>query len=206
MESSFDETGMIDLLDKSFILSSAIGIIPEFWNALVRFLTLLRLPSPKVLYNVALKFLNQYKQSGKTIDEADEWTPATFTAKIVTLEHKGKMNSWDALSVCVNNVIAGSDTTAITLNSALYHTYTIPRVLKRLRNEIDSYAERGEISDPITFAEAQKLPFLQAVISEALRVHPAVGVSLVREVPQGGAEIDGWFFPQGVSHKPLCTR
>lgn len=202
MDGSIDKFGMIDLLDKSFILSSTIGILPEFWNTFVRLATTLRLPSPKALYDVAAKYMDQYTQSGKTLDEADDSAPTTFTAKIVALEHKGKMNSWDALSVCVNNVIAGSDTTAITLNAALYHIYTIPGVLMRLRDEIDNAAERGEISDPITFAEAQKLPFLQAVISEALRVHPAVGVSLVREVPAGGAQIDGYFFPQSVSEEP----
>ena len=201
MNNQKDEVGVIDLVDKSLTLSSAIGIFPEFWNPLVGFLKMLRLPSPKVLYDVSNKFLTQYKQSGEVIDEGDETAPASFTAKIVALQSQGKMNSWDALSVCVNNVIAGSDTTAISLNSALYHIYTIPLVLQRLRDEFDTAAQRGEISDPITFAEAQKLPYLQAVISEALRVHPAVGVPLVREVPAGGTQIDGYFFPQGVSQR-----
>lgn len=191
---------MTDLIHKSMIMSATIGLLPEFWNPLIGFLKMLRLPSPKTLYDVALKFMTQYEQSGKMADdEADGSAPSTFTAKVVALRSKGKMNDWEALSVCVNNVIAGSDTTSISLNSAIYHIYTIPRILKRLREEIDDFAQRGEISDPITFAEAQKLPFMRAVINEALRVHPAVGPPLVRNVPQGGAEIDGYFFPEGVS-------
>lgn len=199
MEQSSDKLGVIDLVGKSLILSSALGIFPEFWSVLVGLLKMMRLPSPKVLFDVSSKFLSQHKQSGKLIDEADETSPATFTDKIISLQSKGKMNDWDALSVCVNNVIAGSDTTAISLNSAIYHIYKDSRILQTLRAELDSGMRQGQVSDPITFAEAQKLPYLQAVINEALRVHPAVGVPLLRDVPQGGADIDGYFFPEGVS-------
>ncbi|GKT45156.1 pisatin demethylase [Colletotrichum spaethianum] len=41
------------------------------------------------------------------------------------------------------------------------------------------------------------MPNLQAVIKEALRVHPAVGLLTERVVPEGGASIAGRFFPGG---------
>ena len=199
MQEHTDEIGVIDLIDKSMILSSVIGIFPEVWTPLVTVLKLLHLPSPKVLYDVAAKYLDQYKQKQTVEKDAQSRSARTFTAKIVQLQAEGKMTGWEAQSVCVNNIIAGSDTTAISLNATLYHIYTIPHVLDRLRDEIDSMAEKGTISDPVTFDESQKMPYLQAVISEALRVHPAVGVSLAREVPEGGATIHGYFFPAGVS-------
>ncbi|KAK5723190.1 hypothetical protein LTR17_013910 [Elasticomyces elasticus] len=43
------------------------------------------------------------------------------------------------------------------------------------------------------------MPYLQAVIKEALRVHPAVGQPLSRLVPPGGAEIAGRYFPADAS-------
>ncbi|EMD97561.1 hypothetical protein COCC4DRAFT_148406, partial [Bipolaris maydis ATCC 48331] len=43
------------------------------------------------------------------------------------------------------------------------------------------------------------LPYLQAVIKEVLRIHSAVGYILRRMVPEGGAELAGRHFPQGVS-------
>lgn len=49
------------------------------------------------------------------------------------------------------------------------------------------------------FKEAQNLPYLQAVIKEALRLHPASGLPLGRVVPKGGAEIAGHYFPEQVS-------
>lgn len=65
--------------------------------------------------------------------------------------------------------------------------------------EIDSAIDRGECSNPITFTEAQKLSYLQAVNKEALRMHPATGLPLYRVVPEEGAMIAGTFFPAGVS-------
>lgn len=43
------------------------------------------------------------------------------------------------------------------------------------------------------------MSYLQAVIKEALRMHPAVGTILARTVPEGGAHLAGCYFPAGVS-------
>jgi hypothetical protein len=43
------------------------------------------------------------------------------------------------------------------------------------------------------------MPYLQAVIQEGLRCHPAVGMSLPRVTPVGGIEICGHFIREGVS-------
>lgn len=57
----------------------------------------------------------------------------------------------------------------------------------------------GEISESLTFSDTQKMPYLQAVIKEAIRVHPAAGLPLQRVVPKGGVKLAGQFFPEGVS-------
>ena len=41
------------------------------------------------------------------------------------------------------------------------------------------------------------MPYFQACMREALRMHPAVGQLLERIVPEGGATIDGVFLPSG---------
>ena len=67
----------------------------------------------------------------------------------------------------------------------------------QLRNEIDAMAAKGKVSDPVTFQEAQKMPYLQAVVKEALRMHLAIGLSLGRVIPKGGASIAGKYFLRG---------
>jgi cytochrome P450 len=51
----------------------------------------------------------------------------------------------------------------------------------------------------MTLQQSKGMPYLQAVIQEVLRCHPAVGMSLPRVTPSGGIEICGQFIPQGVS-------
>ncbi|KAK4935022.1 hypothetical protein LTR10_023834 [Elasticomyces elasticus] len=63
---------------------------------------------------------------------------------------------------------------------------------------------QGRLSDPPTFAETQAMPYLQAVIQEGLRLHPAAAFPLVRVVPEGGAVIAEKVFPAGVSVAANC--
>lgn len=100
---------------------------------------------------------------------------------------------------CMANLFAGSDTTAITLNAVYFNIVSRPEVLAKLREELDGARALGELSDPPTFAETQKLPYFQAVLKEGLRLHPVTGLPLWREVPAGGATLCGQYFPAGTN-------
>lgn len=93
-------------------------------------------------------------------------------------------------------VIAGSDTTATTLATAIYYLLRDESTMARLTSEIRSafrkYAD-------ITYSSTASLPYLRAVILEALRLYPPVPMGLARLVPEGGDTVDGLFLPGGVS-------
>lgn len=114
--------------------------------------------------------------------------------------------SYHAAAGCVSNFVAGSDTTSITLSAILYYVLRSPAVLKRLRDEVDAHCPQDKHAPYITFAQSNDMPYLQAVIKEALRVHPATGLPLERIVPKGGATISGVFFPEGVSSTLVSSR
>ena len=105
----------------------------------------------------------------------------------------------DILFHTVPNVGGGSDTTAISLNAALYFLCQNPGVLKKLREELDERFQSKPSDAIISFKEAQECPYLQAVIKETLRLHPAIGLCLPRVVPKEGIMLAGRFFPEGVS-------
>ena len=96
-------------------------------------------------------------------------------------------------------IIAGSDTTATGIRSMLLYLLTHPRVLNKLRNELDDAEREGRTSNPITNAEAKALPYLQAVIKEGLRIHPPFVAFLPKKVPPGGDNIKGQFVPEGTN-------
>ncbi|GKU13237.1 cytochrome p450 oxidoreductase [Fusarium langsethiae] len=93
-------------------------------------------------------------------------------------------------------MVAGSDTTAISLSAILYYLLKNLSCMDRLREEVDSFAASGQLSARPTYKESQAMPYLQAVIKEALRLHPATGLPLERVVPKGGATIAGRHFPE----------
>lgn len=104
------------------------------------------------------------------------------------------MNDKIVTTLAVSMAFAGSETTAITLSAVFYYLLKTPAAMQKLREELDEHAKSGFFSDSsglVTWAESQKLPYLDACIKEAFRMHPAAGLPLERIVPPQGAEIAG---------------
>ncbi|KAF2431084.1 cytochrome P450 [Tothia fuscella] len=99
------------------------------------------------------------------------------------------------ISMATGNIFAGSDTTAISARAVIYYLLKNSKCLQKLKDEIDQYYHNGKLNDPVKLTEADQMPYLQAVMYEALRLHPAVGMSLPRVVPEGGFEIEGVLLP-----------
>jgi cytochrome P450 len=97
----------------------------------------------------------------------------------------------------ISNIAAGSDTTAITLRTIFYHLHKYPETLSALLAELRTAKRQNRLSEPVTWKQAQQLPYLEACIKEAGRIHPAFGLPLERVVPAGGAKICGEVLPQG---------
>ncbi|KIM97009.1 hypothetical protein OIDMADRAFT_148143 [Oidiodendron maius Zn] len=98
----------------------------------------------------------------------------------------------NAFSLC----IAGSESTATALSGAAFYMLTHPPVYRQLVKEIrEAHADEKEI----TLASTNRLEYLDAVITETLRMYPPVAVTLPRRVPAGGEVIGGEFVPQGTT-------
>ncbi|KAK4443291.1 cytochrome P450 [Podospora aff. communis PSN243] len=106
------------------------------------------------------------------------------------------------VSESVLQVVAGSDTTATALRCIFLYLMTHPRVYAKLQAEIDTVS-RTSASGIISDADARKLPYMQAVIKEGMRVHPPVTTTIGKRVPDGGdtVVVNGKqvFLPGGVN-------
>ncbi|KAI4282014.1 MAG: hypothetical protein L6R38_003271 [Xanthoria sp. 2 TBL-2021] len=92
--------------------------------------------------------------------------------------------------------IAGSESTATAMSGAVFLMLTHQSAYQRLVTEIRSaYATEEEI---ILFS-TNALEYLNAVITETLRIYPPVAITLPRCVPTGGDVILDQFVPSGVS-------
>ncbi|GME59387.1 cytochrome p450 [Neofusicoccum parvum] len=106
------------------------------------------------------------------------------------------------LALTVANMFAGSDTTAITLRAIFYHLIRQPATLTKLLAELAAAEARGALDGGggalVAWAAVRDLPYLGAVVMEALRVHPAAGLPLERVVPAPqGLEVCGARLPPG---------
>ena len=113
--------------------------------------------------------------------------------------HPNVVDNDQVFSYTVSNVNAGSDTTAISLRAVMYYTLKDQRVTMRLQQELEQAYNENRLSPPASWTQAQSLPYLDAVIKEALRLHPAVGLLLERIVPEEGLQLPngGPFIPPG---------
>jgi len=81
------------------------------------------------------------------------------------------------------------------MRATLLYIITSPNVLSKLLSEIST----ADISNPITDAEARRLPYLQAVIKEGMRVFPPNTGFMSKTVPSEGDTINGIFIPGGTT-------
>ncbi|KAL6789232.1 cytochrome P450 [Trichoderma sp. SZMC 28012] len=91
-------------------------------------------------------------------------------------------------SEALEQIVAGSDTTATGIRCTLLHIITNPRVYAKLQKEIDEAIRDGKApqDDLITHSQAKQLPYLQATIREAMRVWPPVANVFSRDIPPEG--------------------
>jgi cytochrome P450 len=120
-----------------------------------------------------------------------------------------KMNTRDIVVHLSTNVFAGSDTTAIALRAIVYFLCRSPQVREKMVAEIDKAEAAGDLSSPVGYKEASTLlPYMNAVVKEAMRLHPSVGLLMERHVPAEGLDIHGHHLPAGtiVGINPWVTN
>ncbi|KUJ13489.1 cytochrome P450 [Mollisia scopiformis] len=110
-------------------------------------------------------------------------------------EEKTALRIWsEGMSV----VGAGSETSANTLATMHFHLLNSPDVLARLQTELkDAFPDKNAT---IMLSQAEKLPYLTAVINEGLsRLSSGVASRLGRNLPTSSMRYKDWVIPAGTS-------
>jgi cytochrome P450 len=89
--------------------------------------------------------------------------------------------------------IAGSDTSAITTEWAMAELLRNPQVMHKARNEL---VEVVGTEQSVKESDVGRLPYLQAVVKETLRLHPAAPLLLPYKA-QNDVEVCGFTIPKG---------
>lgn len=154
-------------------------------------------PSFGPITNISIQHLVDRLQN-KNNEYHDPSNPDFLDKFIETKEkYPAVVDDTQIVSYLMFNMIAGADTTGITLNAALYFSLKHPQVWERLRSEIPSESSNSTPA-VVSYKDTRGYLYLNAIVREALRCHPAVAMLLERYVPEGGLDLpNGLHVPTG---------
>ncbi|KAK4147374.1 Pisatin demethylase [Dichotomopilus funicola] len=195
MEKGCDFDGTLAIADKSIDYLALCGQMP--WTDYILDKNPIYPIGPPNIGNVtriAVENLTaRLKGEDKNFDESKPDFLQYFIESKST--HPDLVNDGSVIGYLLLNLIAGADTTAITMRALFYHILKSPRIYTKLQTEVRSVFVPFEAA---SHAKARALPYLEAVVKETLRYHPAVSMIMERIVPEGGLTLpDGSVVPAG---------
>ena len=105
-------------------------------------------------------------------------------------EEGNPMSDRELRDELITLLFAGHETTATAMSWALYWTHCYPEIKEKILQEL---ATLGDHPDPV---EITRLPYLSAVCSETLRIHPVAMLTFPRIVEEP-VELDGYHLEKG---------
>ncbi|KAA6412416.1 MAG: pisatin demethylase [Lasallia pustulata] len=146
----------------------------------------------KVNLIVAFGVARIKERQGRSEKDTADVNNRDFLSRFMEAKSKDPQIPSEALITWTNsNIQAGSDTTAILLSAIFYQLLKHPESMRRLQSELDIAAKQGQLSEYVTWKESRNLPYLDACVKEASRLHPPIAFPLERVTPAEGAVICG---------------
>ncbi|KAL8970324.1 MAG: hypothetical protein Q9197_003874 [Variospora fuerteventurae] len=176
------------------VLITAFDHFPP-WPAIVNYLM------PRSLTEKAWQHFRWSQEKISRRIESKTSRPDFMTYILDSNEGKEKMTREEIDAQGSFFILAGSETSALTCTSSTWFFLKNPAVYDRLRKEI---REAFQSMDEITVSASAKLPYLHAVITEALRLHPPAAVAVPRLVDRPGVVVSGHQIPVGV--RPTLSK
>ncbi|WJX13948.1 hypothetical protein P8452_04282 [Trifolium repens] len=111
----------------------------------------------------------------------------------ISKEDTQKMDKKQIKHLLLDLLVAGTETSAYGLERAMTRVVHDPRVMSIAKKELK---ETIGLGNPIEESDIDRLPYLQAVIKESLRLHPPAPMLLPRKA-RVDVEISGYTIPKG---------
>ncbi|KAI0236828.1 hypothetical protein L0F63_001480 [Massospora cicadina] len=104
----------------------------------------------------------------------------------------GKRLSYDQMfSEAHVLLVSGTNTVSTTISLLICLVLKHPEVHKKLCDEV-----REGVDGLISYHQCKKLPYVEAVIHEVLRLYPVASIPTLRITPSGGRKLGDYFIPE----------
>lgn len=146
----------------------------------------------------------QIKKNPDMLSEPSVTRPVVFSQLYLRLmrETDGKDAGTELMPIVASemfdHLLAGQETTAITMTYLMYELSLRPKLQASLRKEIFKLQTNQGSAYPSYAAEIDALPLLNPIVQETLRLYPATPGPQPRIVPTEGTIVGGYFIPKGV--------
>lgn len=138
-----------------------------------------------ILYDLAGDYLQSVKASS---------TPTNIFSNIAAESEKGEKLAMEDMQLEASGlIVAATDTTSVTLTYLVWAVLSVPALQAVLEGEV------ADLPQDYGDEDLERLPLLNAVIEETLRLYGAAPGGLPRAVPPGGVRLGDSFVPAGTT-------
>ncbi|KGN59913.1 cytochrome P450 CYP82D47 [Cucumis sativus] len=154
--------------------------------------------SAQILDEVFHKFLQQHRERRDYYSNGQMEEKDFMDVMISSVEDDdGEQLNYDADTIikatCLNVILGGFDTTAVTMSWALSLLLNNENALKKAQHELDEQVGRER---QVKETDLKNLPYLQAIVKETLRLHPPGPLLVPRESIED-CTIGSYHIPKG---------
>ncbi|KAG0547503.1 hypothetical protein BDA96_01G085900 [Sorghum bicolor] len=131
----------------------------------------------------------------RRLDDGSESEVKSMIAVLLTMQKSEPEVYTDTviIALCANLFLAGTETTSTTTEWAMSLLLNHPDVLKKAQAEIDAAVGTSRL---VTADDVSRLTYLQCIINETLRLHPAAPLLLPHE-SSADCKVGGYDVPRG---------
>ncbi|PHH67543.1 hypothetical protein CDD82_1375 [Ophiocordyceps australis] len=173
------------------------GAVRYMFPTMMRLASMIPLPIPllRSVHESTLRLrtyaFTSLARHGKLMAKDPSCVRQTLFSKFFLAASESRLSPNEMRDEALTYIVAGSDTTANTLTYLIWAVCRHPDVQQRLVAQLNTLPADWQEQD------LRRLPFVNAVVDEALRLYSAVPTGLPRVVPDEGAVLAGRFFKPG---------
>ncbi|XP_074568521.1 cytochrome P450 78A5-like [Curcuma longa] len=126
-----------------------------------------------------------------------EGVTADFVDVLLDFQKEESLSDSDMIAVLYEMIFRGTDTVAILLEWIMARMVLHPDIQRKAQSEIDDVL--GSSRRPISDSDVPRLPFLQSIVKEALRLHPPGPLLSWARLTVHDTHVGGHFVPAGTT-------